>query len=328
MSKGLVMTVGWGLMTAVSLCAQTVTGSGTSGTVPVFTGASSIGNSPIAVSGSNVGIGTTTPNSPLTIANAWDNKIDTQQAGQSFDLIGTYYGWNPTAVYLAGYNSTNSSTVQTTKVIVGGAGSTLPLEITGTLSVDGAANSSFSGNVGIGTTSPNAKLEVNGNLKFTSGSGASITFADGSQQTTAWTGTLCGGDYAESVNAAGKHTLYAPGDVLVLTGDGKGDVEKSSKPYSTMVAGIYATKPGVVGRRIFLPKTADDLPMAMVGIVPTKVSAENGPIRRGDLLVSSSAPGYAMKGTDRTRMLGAVVGKAMGSLESGKGMIEVLVTLQ
>jgi hypothetical protein len=49
---------------------------------------------------------------------------------------------------------------------------------------------------------------------------------------------------------------------------------------------------------------------------------------RGDLLVSSSTLGYAMKGTDRSRMLGAVVGKALGSLDSGTGVIEVLVTLQ
>ncbi|MCU1320809.1 MAG: hypothetical protein JWM43_458 [Acidobacteriaceae bacterium] len=35
-----------------------------------------------------------------------------------------------------------------------------------------------------------------------------------------------------------------------------------------------------------------------------------------------------MKGTNRNLMLGAVVGKAMGKLDSSKGMIEVLVTLQ
>ena len=40
-----------------------------------------------------------------------------------------------------------------------------------------------------------------------------------------------------------------PGDVLVLTDDAKGDVRKSAEPYSTMVAGIYATKPGVIGQR-------------------------------------------------------------------------------
>jgi hypothetical protein len=68
--------------------------------------------------------------------------------------------------------------------------------------------------------------------------------------------------------------------------------------------------------------------MAVIGIVPAKVSAENGPIHPGDLLVSSSTYGYAMKGTDRSRMLGAVVGKAMGALDSGTGVIEILVTLQ
>jgi hypothetical protein len=68
--------------------------------------------------------------------------------------------------------------------------------------------------------------------------------------------------------------------------------------------------------------------MAMMGIVPTKVSAENGPIETGDLLVTSSTVGYAMKGTDRDRLTGSVVGKALASLDSGKGVIEVLVTLQ
>jgi hypothetical protein len=194
-----------------------------------------------------------------------------------------------------------------------------------------ARNTAFSyGSVGIGTTAPGAnnKLEVNGNIALTSGSGGAITFQDGTVQSTAFTGVLCGGDYSELVNASGSKKSYEPGDVLVLTEDGKQDVARSSKPYSTMVAGIYATKPGVIGRRQSLAKDIDELPMAMVGIVPTKVNAENGPIHRGDLLVSSATPGYAMKGTDRSHMLGAVIGKAMGSLDEGSGVIEVLVTLQ
>jgi len=35
-----------------------------------------------------------------------------------------------------------------------------------------------------------------------------------------------------------------------------------------------------------------------------------------------------MKGTDRTRMLGAVVGKALEPLSEGRGIVQVLVTLQ
>jgi hypothetical protein len=189
-----------------------------------------------------------------------------------------------------------------------------------------------SGNVGIGTSTPGAILEVNGNFKLTANSGASITFPDGTIQSTAYVGTTCptGGDYAETVNVAGNRNAYEPGDVMVIGLESDSDVGKSSEPYSTRVAGIYSTKPGVVGRRQTTdPKTSTtEIPMAMVGIVPTKVSAENGAISRGDLLVTASIPGYAMKGTDRMKMLGAVVGKAMGSLSSGTGVVEVLVTLQ
>jgi len=180
------------------------------------------------------------------------------------------------------------------------------------------------GNVGIGTTSPAYNLDVAGAIHTST----ALYLPDGTKQTTAWTGVLCGGDYAEAVNPSGGKKSYEPGDVLVLTSGADNEVQKSAEPYSTMVAGIYATKPGVIGRRESLVREADELPMAMVGIVPTKVSSENGPIRKGDLLVTSSAPGYAMKGTDRGRMLGAVIGKAMGSLDSGEGVIEVLVTLQ
>ncbi len=114
----------------------------------------------------------------------------------------------------------------------------------------------------------------------------------------------------------------------MLNGDDTADVAKSSEPYSKLVAGIYSTKPGIIGRRQSGEREQSEIPMAMVGIVPTKVSAEGGSIRRGDLLVTSSTLGYAMKGTDQTRMLGAIVGKAMGNLDSGTAVIEVLVSLQ
>jgi hypothetical protein len=64
----------------------------------------------------------------------------------------------------------------------------------------------------------------------------------------------------------------------------------------------------------------------MFGIVPCKVSAENGPIARGDLLVSATMPGYAMKGTDNKRMLGAIIGKALDPLPQGTGTIRVLLS--
>ncbi len=70
----------------------------------------------------------------------------------------------------------------------------------------------------------------------------------------------------------------------------------------------------------------NEIPMAMVGIVPCKVSAENGPIRPGDLLVTSATPGHAMR--DEDPRVGTVLGKALEALDAGTGSIRVLVTLQ
>ena len=184
----------------------------------------------------------------------------------------------------------------------------------------------FAGNVGIGTIHPGYALDVNGAIHASGG----VVFPDGSVQTIAFNPANCGADYAESVAVTGARTNYAPGDILVIDPKAPGKFLKSNESYSTLVAGIYSTKPGFVGRQHpeDAKSKATEVPMAMVGRVPTKVSAENGPIQVGDLLVSSSTLGYAMKGTDHSKMLGAIVGKAMGSLDSGKGVIEVLVTLQ
>jgi hypothetical protein len=144
-------------------------------------------------------------------------------------------------------------------------------------------------------------------------------------------GTQTGGaDFAESVAVAKEFTRQdEPGDLLIVDTSGNRQLKLSREPYSTLVAGIYSTKPGVLATPHRMDETpSNEIPLAIVGIVPCKVSAENGPIQPGDLLVSSSTPGHAMKGTDRSRMLGAVVGKALEPLRDGKGTIQVLVTLQ
>lgn len=144
-------------------------------------------------------------------------------------------------------------------------------------------------------------------------------------------GTQTGGaDFAESVSAGGQKTSYEPGDVLVIDPDSDRQFLLSSAPYSTLVAGVYSTRPGVVAtqHRSEDPTLSGEIPMAIIGIVPCKASAENGPIARGDLLVTSSTPGYAMRGNDKAKLVGAIIGKALQPLAEGKGKIQVLVTLR
>jgi hypothetical protein len=139
-----------------------------------------------------------------------------------------------------------------------------------------------------------------------------------------------GADFAEAMVVSGQRSRYEPGDLLALDTSGHRRLALAGTPYSTLVAGVYSTNPGVLGsqHRIDDVSSSNEVPLAIVGIVPCKVTAENGPISVGDLLVASSIPGRAMRGTDRARMLGAVVGKALEPLKNGAGVIQVLVTLQ
>jgi hypothetical protein len=144
-------------------------------------------------------------------------------------------------------------------------------------------------------------------------------------------GTQTGGaDFAESVSVGGGKDNYEPGDVLVIDTTADRQLTLAKTPYSTLVAGIYSTKPGVTATPHTSedPRLATEIPVAIVGIVPCKVTNQNGPIARGDLLVTSSTPGYAMRGSDRTMLPGAIIGKALQPLSGANGKIEVLVTLR
>jgi hypothetical protein len=76
-------------------------------------------------------------------------------------------------------------------------------------------------------------------------------------------------------------------------------------------------KPGQVGYMVTLGAFAN-----------CKVDADIAPINVGDILTTSPTRGHAQKVLDPSKALGAVIGKALGSLKKGKGTIPVIVTLQ
>lgn len=139
-----------------------------------------------------------------------------------------------------------------------------------------------------------------------------------------------GADVAEAFDVTGNVQAYSAGDVLVIAEDADRTVELSSKPYSTLVAGVYATKPGVLLTEEDIDSDLDGkVPMGVIGVIPTKVCGENGPIRRGDLLVTSGKAGHAMKADLDKVKPGQVIGKALENFNGeGAGKIKVLVNVR
>ena len=134
-------------------------------------------------------------------------------------------------------------------------------------------------------------------------------------------------DCAEDFDISGSEQVE-PGTVMII--EGEGALRKCTDEYDKRVAGVVSgagdCKPGLVlDKRI----TKDNRkPVALMGKVFCKTEAMRASIEVGDLLTTSSIHGYAMKANDPVRAFGAVIGKALRPLKSGKGLIPILVTLQ
>ena len=82
------------------------------------------------------------------------------------------------------------------------------------------------------------------------------------------------------------------------------------------------------GRRLGTRPGADRVPVAIAGRVYCKVDADLAPVQAGDLLTTSSTPGHATRVSDPAAASGAVLGKALGPLDAGRGLVPVLLTLR
>ena len=168
----------------------------------------------------------------------------------------------------------------------------------------------ITGNVGIGNNTPEAKLDVGGKAR-------------------AHCVEIVGGcDVAEPFVVSRGQTA-PPGALLVIDEENPGQLKISETAYDRCVAGVVSGAGGLrPGLSLSQEGVADDgVPVALSGRVYALASASNGPIRPGDLLTTGDVPGHAIKVTDHARAHGAVIGKAMSSLEQGQGLILVLVNL-
>ena len=120
------------------------------------------------------------------------------------------------------------------------------------------------------------------------------------------------------------------GSVMVIDEDQPGRLKQCTTSYDTRVAGVLSGANGI-NPGISLQQNGvldEGRNVALTGRVYVLADADTASIKPGDLLTTSNTPGHAMKVTDHLRAQGAILGKAMGSLAQGKGLVLVLVTLQ
>jgi hypothetical protein len=166
-----------------------------------------------------------------------------------------------------------------------------------------------SGFVGIGTSTPTAMLDVAGSINVSGNIAAKYQ------------------DVAEWVAASDD---IEPGTVVVLDPERSNAVRESRHAYDPAVAGVVSARPGLT-----LGEAGPGKEMiATTGRVRVHCDATGAPIRIGDLLVTGSKPGTAIRSKpilidgQPFHRPGTIMGKALEPLATGEGDILVLLTLQ
>ena len=127
--------------------------------------------------------------------------------------------------------------------------------------------------------------------------------------------------YADLAERYASDAPYEPGTVLVFGGES--EITTTTVVADTKVVGIVSTDPALK-----MNSTAGNSQthpyIALKGRVPCKVV---GKVEKGDLLVTSSIPGYA-KSSLGVPMIGTVIGKAIEAKPgTGEGIVEVFVSI-
>jgi len=140
-----------------------------------------------------------------------------------------------------------------------------------------------------------------------------------------------GADVAERFATTDAHDEIKPGMVMEIDPDATGKLRIARGAYNRRVAGVVSGAGDIPTGTILgnMPGSYGAPPIALSGRVWVNCDANIHAIEPGDLLTTSELAGHAMKVTDSPRAQGAILGKAMSTLNQGEtGQVLVLVTLQ
>ncbi len=290
----------------------------------------------LTVSGGDIIAGTTTMN----LLNTTATTINVGGAANAMTIgntgaTGTYTFGNSTATNEIDIGSalTAATKTQTIKIGAGILNSTGLTAIsigntnvsTGVTTVTIKAGQSSGGATSAG---PSVTL---GSTASTTAVCSSLATATGPTSGTAYELRDCSGapeaDYAEKYPTDAGVTygdIMVPGTQTVTTKDGDTIVQlvKSSQTYQGPVAGIISNNyDDFTSAGNNINASDNPMPVALVGRVPVNVTSENGTIKAGDYLTTSSTPGAAMKATE----VGRVIGMALSDFDGTSGQVMVQV---
>ncbi len=138
-------------------------------------------------------------------------------------------------------------------------------------------------------------------------------------------------EYFDIIDVEKDNQILEPGTIVSIDPDNPGKLIKCNVAYDTKVAGIISGANGVdPGMLMGHDNTiaSGDYPVALTGRVYVKADNSNGDIKPGDFLTTSAKTGHAMKVRKMKKAEGAIIGKAMTSLDEKDGFVLVLVSLQ
>lgn len=181
----------------------------------------------------------------------------------------------------------------------------------------GSINSSANSIVFYSNGADRFKIDGNSFVAINAGNLGSASQAFGTVYGDVFSGYATKSRYADLAENYLADDEYFEGTVLVFGGDA--EITVTNVKGDKRVAGIVSTNPAHLMNEAL--KGEHVTPLALQGRVPCKVI---GKVAKGDMLVTSAIPGYAI--VDNDPRIGTVLGKAVGEkTDDGKGVVEIVV---